>query len=1020
MENQDRKNVLNIFYIGFGLAVAFIILVAAYDLFGREHVRNVPHERYLITDWSVSVGGGEPEQIKLPVQLPVSKGTEVAFETVLPDDLTDGMWINYYTECDNEVYVDGLLRKQYYRDKLGVWGGAVKSVSFFARLYASDAGKTVRIVYKDKLGKNGRLNPVYYGDSLGLIAGDLMHYSFIMLFSVFLSFVSIVIVLFDVTAAVVNKRKPEIAHLALGVLFATLWIFYDSKIFQYVTDTLYINGSLAFMSIMLVPLPVAVYANKMQKGRHFMKHLAVATLTCGIFTVTTVLNYTETLSFMATKTAIHVVFIIMIVIELTTVVLDIAKGHLKEYSIIAIGLGITMFFGILELVQNLLGVFGNEGMFMEIGCAGALVTGFLQQLSNDHAAELERQKTMASNESKSVFIASMSHELRTPINSIIGMNEMILRENRDPQIREYANQVDHSGKLLLGMINDVLDFSKIEAGKMNIIEVPYQTVSAISDMIHMLQERTISKSLKSEYIISPDIPKELIGDEVHIKQILINLISNAVKYTKDGMVALKISCMPGHDSDCVMVRFVVSDQGIGIKKEAIATLFDRFTRADEQRNRSIEGSGLGLSIVRSLVDQMKGTISVDSEYGKGSTFTVLIPQKISVSEPIGDINEAIRRNNELENEYVEHFHAPDARILIVDDNLVNLKVAAELLKRIKVQIDTATGGKECVYKCRNTRYDLILMDHRMPDPDGIETLHLIRDDFAGVNFDTKVIVLTANVYAGIREMYLAEGFADYLSKPIDSELLEKCILKHLDPELIIPDYSNGDEEASGPEYEECNGKDTKGSCVTGTTSYEYSEHDTEAVLRRAMGRSGNEKGGSMSGYHEGGENSSDAPGAVLDNEKGSEAGPEAGTLAGGQETVEKTGDAGTLTQKSLIDNLRELGEMDVDKTVERYGSKPEFLKILFTAIITDGRKKSGEMLEFLAARDYKNFGIEAHATKSSMATIYANEISERAKQHEFACREERFDFVEQDGEAFVKDYMAFLDKIDEAMKNSSD
>ncbi len=980
---QQKKSYISLFYILFTVFVLFAFFVCAVDMRGIRREKQLPHDRAMITDWTVSVGDGEPVPMQLPAQVTAGKGEKVTIEAELPQDITSAMWLNYYTESNCNVYVDGVLRKHYDRDEIGLWGGAVKPVSLFAKLYITDAGRTVTIVFDDRSVSNRRLNAIYYGDSLGLVAGDLMHYSLIMLFSMFLTFISVVVIIGDIVASVVNRRRAELAHLSTGVLFATMWIFYGSKIFQYIASTTYVNGPLSYMSIMLVPIPIVIYVNTMQKGRYVLEHVIVVTAAVGNFVIMTILHYTGTISFLDSRNVMRAIFVVIILAELLTIGADIKNGHLKEYSIIAVGLCIAVFFGILELVQNLLNVFGNEGLFMEIGLAGVLITGFLQQLATNYNENTARQKAIAANESKSAFVAGMSHELRTPINSIIGMNEMIMRENRDPKVREYATQVDRSGKLLLGMINDVLDLSKIEAGKMNIIETPYQTVPAIIDMIRVLQERTVSKSLKSEHVISPDIPKELIGDEVHIKQILINLMSNAVKYSKEGTVTLKISCMPGHIEDSVMVRFVISDQGMGIKKEALPTLFDRFIRADEQRNRSIEGSGLGLSIVKGLVDQMDGSISVESEYGKGSTFTVLIPQKISVSEPIGNIDEAIRKSNEDYSEYVERFHAPDASILIVDDNLVNLKVATELLKRTKMQIDTATGGKECVYKCRNKRYDLILMDHRMPDPDGIETLHLIRDDFAGVNYDTKVIALTANVYAGVREMYLSEGFADYLSKPIDSELLEKSILKHLDPELIVL------EEEKKEEPEE--------------PAPVYSVQSADSVLKKALGTHSDETFVA---------DTLNTDTHSVSNETNKQNEP-----AKAEEAEAAKGDA---NMKTLVENLRELEEMDVDKTLERYGTKPGFLKILFTAIVTDGRKKSEEMLQHLAEKDYKSFGIEAHATKSSMATIYADAISERAKAHEFACREERYDFVEEDGEAFVKDYLVFLDKVDEAIKNASD
>ncbi|MBO4415686.1 MAG: response regulator, partial [Lachnospiraceae bacterium] len=552
------------------------------------------------------------------------------------------------------------------------------------------------------------------------------------------------------------------------------------------------------------------------------------------------------------------------------------------------------------------------------------------------------------------------------------------------------------------------------------------------------------------------------GDEIHIKQIIVNLISNGVKYTKDGYVTLRVTTEKSSDPGMIDLKFIVSDNGIGIKKENLDTLFDRFTRLDEQRNRSIEGSGLGLSIVKSLVNEMHGTVSVESEYGKGSSFTVVIPQKIADPEPIGDIREAIRKTSEEAIEYVEQFHASRARVLIVDDNLVNLRVASELLKRTKIKIDTASGGRECIFKCRDTKYDLILMDHRMPDPDGIETLRLLREDFAGVNYDTKVIVLTANVFAGCREKYIADGFVDYLSKPIDPELLERCIIKHLDNSLIdldLPEDADQRRKRDRSASENSVNSDNSGSdsCSLNTN---IRQERTDSILRSALYRSSGEKRDSgkkdVSKEHDrlsedsGNEHSKRNEDAGKDRSQRSEAADtehrvrneddradgtdrentrENTTIAGEDDfnssnnggngdsdksRSEETMENGNST-KTLAERLRDVPGMDIDKTIERYGAKGDFLTILFTAIVSDGRKKAEDMKKYLADKNYKDFGIEAHATKSSMATIYATEISERAKKHEFACKEERFDFVEEDGAAFVEDYLKFLDLIEAAI-----
>ncbi len=987
---EEKKSRLEKFYIAFAAMLLSLIVFNVVDRLGREVESQMPRKDDVIGEWTLIREDGTTENIEFPSMIRSEKGEIVTIETTIPTDTRDNMWISYYCVANNKLYVDGDLRKSYNRKETGVPGGSVSEVSLFVAINASDGGKKIRIEFDDPQVNNIPFYEVYYGDGLGIIIGILKKTAAVALLALLLLFVAVVVVVIDLTTAVSAGRKPMVTHLAIGAVLASSWIIINSRIFPLVTRTYYVNGTVAFFTLMLMPIPVVVYINKIQKNRHQSIHIGMAILAVCLFIITSILHFTETVSFLSSEIVIEIVLFLLFAIETVTVIMDIRKGHLSEYRLIVVGLGTAIGAAVLEMIQARLNIVDNEGFFLEIGLIVLLICGFIQQLNENQASDRQREQAVAANESKSSFLASMSHEIRTPINSIIGMNEMIMRENRDPQIKEYANQVDRSGKMLLGLINDVLDFSKIEAGKMTILDVPYKSAPLINDLVQLLNERTIAKSLKSGFDIARDIPRELSGDEIHIKQIIVNLISNGVKYTKEGYVTLKVSAEKVKADGMINLKFVVSDNGIGIKKENLETLFDRFTRLDEQRNRSIEGSGLGLSIVKSLVDEMHGTVSVESEYGKGSSFTVVIPQKITDPEPIGDIREAIRKTSEESMDYVEQFHASKAKILIVDDNLVNLRVASELLKRTRVQIDTATGGRECIYKCRDTKYDLILMDHRMPDPDGIETLRLLRQDFAGVNYDTKVIVLTANVFAGIREKYIAEGFVDYLSKPIDSEQLERCIIKHLDPSLIDMDLPEEEHPPDSRKESPASAADAPAmSCSY--VNHEMMNSKANSILISALKEDNGEK---------------DRP-AKLEKIVKSDVSPKK------VETEPKMDD--TNAKKTLAERLREVPGMDIDKTIERYGDKDDFLSILFAAVISDGRAKAAEMKRYLEEKDYKDFGIEAHATKSSMATIFATEISERAKKHEFACKEGRFDFVEEDGAAFVEDYIKFLDLVDKTV-----
>lgn len=393
-----------------------------------------------------------------------------------------------------------------------------------------------------------------------------------------------------------------------------------------------------------------------------------------------------------------------------------------------------------------------------------------------------QQEAEAANMAKSSFLANMSHEIRTPINAILGMNEMILREEKDPAIRGYAGNIQASGNSLLSIVSDVLDISKIESGKLEIIPVDYEVNSLISDCCNMAAGRAKAKELELLVECADNVPMKLCGDETHIRQIIMNLLTNAVKYTEKGTVKLIVS---GRFTDGGFVLKVdVSDTGIGIAEENLPQLFTQFQRFDLQRNRNIEGTGLGLSIVKRLCDLMSGTITARSVLGSGSTFTVELPQKVVDSTPCGGVN--LNYSAGAEHEYHHSFEAPEAKILAVDDLPVNLLVIANLLKETRIKIDTAGSGRECLDKCSQQKYDLILMDHMMPEMDGVQTFEKLHGDKSLPNFETPVIMLTANALAGMREQYMDVGFADYVSKPVRGAKLEEAIRRNLPEYLIKP------------------------------------------------------------------------------------------------------------------------------------------------------------------------------------------------------------------------------------------
>ncbi|MCR4658143.1 MAG: response regulator [Lachnospiraceae bacterium] len=383
------------------------------------------------------------------------------------------------------------------------------------------------------------------------------------------------------------------------------------------------------------------------------------------------------------------------------------------------------------------------------------------------------------NMAKSGFVSNMSHEIRTPITAILGMNEMIKRECDDETILSYAENIRKAGESLLGIISDILDFSKIEAGRMELSKGPYSLKGIIGDLYNLIRFRAEAKGLELNFSIDPKLPKGLIGDELRVKQIIVNILTNAVKYTEKGGVLLEMTAKE-KDGDRVKIYVAVTDTGIGIRKEEMDRLFSAFERLDTQRTRSIEGSGLGLSITRQLLQMMQSDLSVESTYNEGSRFSFELWQGISDPDTIGSFDPKTDAYAPANKQDVEKpFKAPGRRILIVDDTPMNLQVIAGLLKRTEMEIETASGGKECIDKFGEKDYDMVFLDYRMPEIDGIETVKKLKVLYPEKFEKTPVISLTASAVSGDREKLLAAGHTDYLPKPVNIADMEKMLRKYI-------------------------------------------------------------------------------------------------------------------------------------------------------------------------------------------------------------------------------------------------
>ncbi len=430
------------------------------------------------------------------------------------------------------------------------------------------------------------------------------------------------------------------------------------------------------------------------------------------------------------------------------------------------------------------------------------VEEYIGRLNEEQELEKELEVAQKASEAKSSFLSNMSHEIRTPINAVLGMNEMILRESKEPQTLEYAQNVKSAGNSLLGIVNDILDFSKIEAGKMDILPVEYHLSSMVNDLMNMISVKAEDKGLKLEVNVDEHIPNKLFGDEIRVKQCVTNILTNAVKYTEEGTVTMNVTFRQAED-DNIYLGFQVVDTGIGIKEEDINKLFSPFERIEEIRNRTIEGTGLGMSIVKKLLAMMDTKLTVKSVYGEGSDFSFEVLQKVLDRDEIGDFKEKYKEYLRSLEKYHEAFHAPNAEILVVDDTAMNLTVVKGLLKSTLIRVDTAESGKETLVKVTKKRYDTIFIDHRMPEMDGLETLAAMKSLEGNLNAGVPCIALTANAGAGARDEYLAAGFDDYLAKPVNGTELENMLKKYLPADKVevvsepVPGAGTGNGKAEG-------------------------------------------------------------------------------------------------------------------------------------------------------------------------------------------------------------------------------
>lgn len=764
------------------IGVMLFIFVIVLLLIGEQLL---PDERnYVPLDYSTYCEGwtrvyqdGTREQIEIPGSYTPETGADFVIENTIQMPEGNDLYMTFNSaKQDVEVFVDGSWRYGYSTAETRLFGSNSPGIAVFIPLYKEDNGKTISIRFSGSNNYSGVLDEIAIGTQTGIIRTIYDKERYTLLLTLFLIVLGLIAFIIGVSVRIAYKKLIPLFFAGWSVICAGIWALAESACRQFFVPNISLISYMTYLSLIMLAFAVALYFDRLQEGRYRIPYLILAVLSIFVAVAGLILQFANETDLSGILPFAFIALGSIMAFYFITVIPDFIQGRVRKYFMEFVGILGAMAAGVLQMyVYKVYKPMSMNGIILIIGLIFMISMSYFRALREIRQMERDIFAAVQAQDASTAFLTRMSHEMRTPINAILGMNKMILRESREVKILDYARDVNSAGNYLLGIVNEVLDLAKVNAGKIEIVVDDYDLIDMVRECYSLVRPRAKANRLSFEVDMSDVLPARLRGDKERIIQVTTNLLTNAVKYTPEGRITLSINgnIMGGK----LMLCIAVSDTGIGIAEENIPYLFDSFKRVGEFHNSKIEGTGLGLTITKQLIELMDGTISVESELGKGTTFTVVIPQEIRTVEPCGIFSMGPNGDRRVADR--QEVFDIIGKILVVDDVAINLRVFTMLLSNTDVVVDTAISGSEAIEKIKRNKYDLIFIDHLMPGMDGVELKTIIDSLETNPNKDTPLIMQTANAVVGAKEEYEKLGFVDYIAKPIKEEELRKLLRKYM-------------------------------------------------------------------------------------------------------------------------------------------------------------------------------------------------------------------------------------------------